>query len=149
MLILSSKSATVMVIFIVAMVAFCLASVFGAMTGPISILPNKTNEGVLDNLSSFVENGHSGQSYGSNSYNDHGGRSSSSYDNSHSVETTTDSGSSSQDSGGSSSSSSGSSSSSSGSSSSGSSSSGGSSSGPSSGGSSSSSGSPNVETTTG
>lgn len=149
MLILSSKSATVMVIFIVAMVAFCLASVFGAMTGPISILPNKTNEGVLDNLSSFVENGHSGQSYGSNSYNDHGGRSSSSYDNSHSVETTTDSGSSSQDSGGSSSSSSGSSSSSSGSSSSGSSSSGGSSSSPSSGGSSSSSGSPNVETTTG
>ncbi|WP_410320052.1 hypothetical protein [Methanobrevibacter sp.] len=146
---MSSKSATVMVIFIVAMVAFCLASVFGAMTGPISILPNKTNEGVLDNLSSFVENGHSGQSYGSNSYNDHGGRSSSSYDNSHSVETTTDSGSSSQDSGGSSSSSSGSSSSSSGSSSSGSSSSGGSSSGPSSGGSSSSSGSPNVETTTG
>ena len=128
MLILSSKSATVMVIFIVAMVAFCLASVFGAMTGPISILPNKTNEGVLDNLSSFVENGHSGQSYGSNSYNDHGGRSSSSYDNSHSVETTTDSGSSSQDSGGSSSSSGDSSSS---------------------GGSSSGSGSANVETTTG
>ena len=126
------------------MVAFCLASVFGAMTGPISILPNKTNEGVLDNLSSFVENGHSGQSYGSNSYNDHGGRSSSSYDNSHSVETTTDSGSSSQDSGGSSSSSGDSSSSGS---SSGSSSSGGSSS--SSGGSSSGSGSANVETTTG
>ena len=65
---MSSKSATVLVIFIVAIVAFCLASVFGAMTGPISILPNKTNEGVLDNLSSFVENGHSGESYGSNSY---------------------------------------------------------------------------------
>ena len=143
---MSSKSATVMVIFIVAMVAFCLASVFGAMTGPISILPNKTNEGVLDNLSSFVENGHSGQSYGSNSYNDHGGRSSSSYDDSHSVETTTDSGSSSHDSGSSSSSSSGSSSSSSGSNSG--SSSGSSNSGSNSGGSSSSSGSSNVETTT-
>ncbi len=119
---MSSKSATVLVIFIVAIVAFCLASVFGAMTGPISILPNKTNEGVLDNLSSFVENGHSGESYGSNSYHDSGSRSSSSSDNSHNVETTTDSGSSSQGSGSSSSSSSGSSSSGSGSSSSGSSS---------------------------
>ena len=66
---MSSRSATLLVIFTVAIVAFCLASVFASMTGPISILPNKTNDStILDNVSSFVENGNSGESYGYKSY---------------------------------------------------------------------------------
>ncbi len=50
---MSSRSATVLVIFIVAVVAFCFASVFASMTGPISILPNNTESdtGLFDNLS--------------------------------------------------------------------------------------------------
>jgi len=88
---MSSRSATLLVIFTVAIVAFCLASVFASMTGPISILPNKTNDStILDNVSSFVENGNSGESYGYKSYDNHEDRSGSSSGNSHDVETTTD-----------------------------------------------------------
>lgn len=88
---MSSRSATVLVIFTVAIVAFCLASVFASMTGTISILPNGTNEsGILDNVSSFVENGNTGESYGDKNYNNHESYSSSSSGNSHDVETTTD-----------------------------------------------------------
>ena len=100
---MSSRSATLLVIFTVAIVAFCLASVFASMTGPISILPNKTNDStILDNVSSFVENGNSGESYGYKSYDNHEDHSSSSSSDSSSsssssgsnVETTTDFGSS-------------------------------------------------------
>lgn len=94
MVILSSRSATVLVIFIVAIVAFCLATVFASMTGPISILPNDTDSGgVLDNLSAITDGtGDSGNSYGYQDYNDY---SSSSDDSSYSsddsqVETTTE-----------------------------------------------------------
>lgn len=92
MLKLSSRSATVLVIFIVACIAFCLATVFASMTGPISILPNESESGgILDNLS-VIENADTGdhQSYGYDNSNDY----SSNYDSSQSsepqVETTTD-----------------------------------------------------------
>ena len=88
---LSSRSATVLVIAIVAIVAFCLASVFGAMTGPISILPNQSEEGgVLNNLSSFVEHGDTGESYGNTNYDNH--YSEDSQNSGSNVETTIDSG---------------------------------------------------------
>ena len=48
---LSSRSAKVLVIFVVAIIAFCLACVCASMTGPISILPNESSGGILDNLS--------------------------------------------------------------------------------------------------
>ena len=89
---LSSRSATVLVIFTVACVAFCLASVFAAMTGPISILPNETNNtGILDNLSALTDQDNDNyQSYGYDDSNDY----SSNYDDQQSeetqVETTTD-----------------------------------------------------------
>jgi hypothetical protein len=52
----TSRSATVLVIFIVAVIAFCLASVFASMTGPISILPNETESGgIMDNLSAITD----------------------------------------------------------------------------------------------
>lgn len=81
MKILSSKSATVLVIFVIAVIAFCLASVFGAMVGPISILPNNTDDtgSILDNLSAITEGtGDTGDSYGYQDYNDYS-QSSSSY----------------------------------------------------------------------
>lgn len=90
---LSSRSATVLVIFSVACIAFCLATVFASMTGPISILPNESNSGsVLDNLSVLTDSdNHNYQSYG---YDDSKSDSQSSED-SHSdepkVETTTES----------------------------------------------------------
>ena len=37
---MSSKSATLLVVFVIAVGAFCIASVFAAMTGEINILPN-------------------------------------------------------------------------------------------------------------
>ena len=91
---MASRSATVLVIFVIAVIAFCLASVFGAMTGTISILPNESNTGgVLDNLSAITDGtGDTGISYG----NEHSDYSSSSGSD---VETTTDSSSSSSDSG--------------------------------------------------
>ena len=56
MFILASRSATVLVIFIIAIIAFCLATVFASMTGPISILPAKNESGgVLDNLSVITD----------------------------------------------------------------------------------------------
>ena len=49
---MASRSANLLVIFVVAIFAFCFASVFASMTGPISILPNETdNATILDNLS--------------------------------------------------------------------------------------------------
>lgn len=92
MLKLSSRSATILVILVVAFLAFCLASVFGAMTGPISILPNESESGgVLDNLSAITDSDDNYKSYGSQSTNDYS--SSYSSDDSKSeqqVETTTD-----------------------------------------------------------
>ena len=101
MFIMTSRSATVLVIFVIAVIAFCLASVFGAMTGPISIFPNETEGGsILDNLSAITDgSGDTGNSYG---YDDSNYYSSSSSDSgSSNVETTTDdsSGSSQQSSG--------------------------------------------------
>ena len=97
---MSSRSATVLVIFVVACIAFCLATVFASMTGPISILPNESESGgILDNLS-VIENADTGdhQSYGYDNSNDY----SSNYDTSQSsepqVETTTDDSSSNQES---------------------------------------------------
>lgn len=89
---LSSRSATVLVIFIVACIAFCLATVFAAMTGPISILPNESDSGsVLDNLSAITDSdNYNYQSYG---YDDSKSDSSSSDDSQDAepkVETTTD-----------------------------------------------------------
>lgn len=89
---MSSRSATVLVIFIVACIAFCLATVFAAMTGPISILPNESDSGsVLDNLSVITDSdNYNYQSYG---YDDSKSDSSSSDDsqsNEPNVETTTD-----------------------------------------------------------
>ena len=89
---MSSRSATVLVIFVVACVAFCLASVFGAMTGPISILPNESNNGsVLDNLSAITDSDDNYETYGhdqSSQSNDYS--SSSSQSSEPTVETTTD-----------------------------------------------------------
>ncbi len=94
MFILSSRSATILVIFIVACIAFCLASVFGAMTGPISILPNESSGGILDNLSAITDSNSSPTTYG---YDDSQSYSQSSQDSSSSnVETTVDESSSNQ-----------------------------------------------------
>ena len=142
MLNLASRSATVLVIFIVAILAFCLASVFASMTGPISILPNESESGgIFDNLSAITDNDVSSDSYGYNDYDDYSySDGSSSSSSSSKVETTTDdSSSSSSDSSNVDTTTDDSSSSSGGSSSSGDSSS----------GSSSSSGGGSVETTTG
>lgn len=57
----------VLVIFIVAIVAFCLASVFASMTGQISILPNETNDNnttIFQNLTND-DGGFNYKSYGS------------------------------------------------------------------------------------
>ncbi|WP_407392670.1 hypothetical protein [Methanobrevibacter sp.] len=88
---MSSRSATVLVIFVVAIIAFCFASVFAAMTGPISILPNGTDSGgILDDLSAITNDSGDGNSYGYQDYNDYSSSdSSSSYDDSD-VETTVD-----------------------------------------------------------
>ena len=93
MLILSSRSATVLVIFIVAVLAFCLANVFASMTGQISIVPNETESGgVLDNLSAITDdNVDNGNSYGYQDYNDYSSADTSSDDKVKSnIETTTD-----------------------------------------------------------
>lgn len=84
-----SKSATFLVIFIVAIIAFCIACVCASMTGQISILPNDNeSDSFLDNL--FVitnDTGSSGQSYGSKDYSLSSSSSSSNDDSQ--VETTT------------------------------------------------------------
>ena len=91
MLNLASRSATVLVIFIVAILAFCLASVFASMTGPISILPNESESGgIFDNLSAITDNDvNSDNSYGYHDYDDYS-YSDDSSSSSSSVETTTD-----------------------------------------------------------
>ena len=96
---MSSRSATVLVIFMIAILAFCLACVFAAMTGPISILPEESESGgILDNLSAITEDtGDTGNSYGDPSYTDYSTSSSSSDDSQ--VETTTDDSSDADDSG--------------------------------------------------
>ncbi|WP_407411458.1 hypothetical protein [Methanobrevibacter sp.] len=89
---MSSRSATVLVIFIVACIAFCLATVFASMTGPISILPNESESGgILDNLS-VIENADTGdhQSYGYDNSNDYSSNYESSQSSEPQVETTTD-----------------------------------------------------------
>lgn len=90
---LSSRSATVLVIFSVAVIAFCLATVFAAMTGPISILPNESDSGgILDNLSAITDSDNSNsyhQSYSEDSY-DYSSRHSDSHSDDSQVETTTD-----------------------------------------------------------
>lgn len=94
MIIVSSRSATVLVIFIVAILAFCFASVFASMTGPISILPNESQSGgILDNLSAITDDtSNSGDSYNYNDYYDYSSDDSSSDDDSDDshVETTKD-----------------------------------------------------------
>ena len=93
MFILTSRSATVLVIFIIAIIAFCLATVFASMTGPISILPAKNESGgVLDNLSVITDTkdgGYSGQSYGYKD-KDYTNKQPSSQSSKSNVETTTD-----------------------------------------------------------
>ena len=88
---MTSRSATVLVIFVIAIFAFCLASVFAVMTGPISILPNETDSGgILDNLSAITDDvDNSDNSYGYQSY-DYSGHSSSDHSDDSKVETTTD-----------------------------------------------------------
>ena len=76
---MASRSATVLVIFVIAVIAFCLASVCASMTGTISILPNGTGNGptILDNLSAITDGtGDTGVSYG-NEHKDYSGSSSS------------------------------------------------------------------------
>ena len=95
---MSSRSATVLVIFTVAIIAFCLACVCASITGPISILPSESNSGsILDNLSAITDGtGNNGESYGYQDYNDYSSSDSgSSYSDDSNVETTTDSSSSS------------------------------------------------------
>ncbi|WP_298520512.1 hypothetical protein [uncultured Methanobrevibacter sp.] len=78
---MSSRSATVLVIFVIAMVAFCLASVFGAMTGTITIFPNATDDSSELSNSSYNEY----KTYGSEYNNDYG-----SYDDSSNSENNND-----------------------------------------------------------
>ena len=93
---MASRSATVLVIFIIAIIAFCLATVFASVTGPISILPAKNESGgVLDNLSVITDTkdgGYSGQSYGYKD-KDYTNKQPSSQSSKSNVETTTDTGS--------------------------------------------------------
>ena len=88
---MTSRSATVLVIFVIAIFAFCFASVFAAMTGPISILPNETDSGgILDNLSAITDDtDNSDNSYGYQSY-DYSSYSSSDSSDDSNVETTTE-----------------------------------------------------------
>lgn len=87
---MSSRSATVLVIFVVAIIAFCLATVFASMTGPISILPNESDTGsILDNLSAITNDTvDSDNSYRYQDYDDYSSSDSSSDDSY--VETTSD-----------------------------------------------------------
>lgn len=92
MRLLSSKSATFLVIFIVAIIAFCLACVCASMTGEISILPNgNESEGVLDNLSTIINDSEdTGESYSSQNHDDYSSSSSDSSYRESNVETTVD-----------------------------------------------------------
>ena len=86
---MSSRSATVLVIFIVAIIAFCLACVCASITGPISILPNESNSGgILDNLSAITDD--NVDSYDNQYSDDYSYSSSSDSYSSYNVETTVD-----------------------------------------------------------
>ena len=101
---MSSRSATFLVIFAVAIIAFCFACVCASITGPISILPNESDAGsILDNLSAITDGtGDSGESYGNQYSNDYNSPSQDYSSSSESnVETTVDSSSGSGESGGS------------------------------------------------
>ena len=89
---MSSRSATVLVIFSVAVIAFCLASVFASMTGPISILPNESESGgILDNLSVLTDSEDNNyQSYGYDDSQESSSSSDSSQSSEQQIETTTD-----------------------------------------------------------
>ena len=90
---MTSRSATVLVIFIIAILAFCFASVFAAMTGPISILPQESDSGgILDNLSAITDDIDNDNSYGYQQYDDYSSNdySDDSSDDSSNLETTTD-----------------------------------------------------------
>ena len=67
---MSSRTATVLVILIIAIMAFCLACVCASMTGQISILPQESESGgILDNLSAITEDsGDTVNSYGNPDY---------------------------------------------------------------------------------
>lgn len=53
---MASKSANILMIFVIAVIAFCLASVCASITGPISFMPEQNATGVsLDNLSVLPE----------------------------------------------------------------------------------------------
>lgn len=66
---MASRSATVLVIFTVAVLAFCSATVMGSMTGPLNLFPQNSG-GVLDNLSAITD-GEGNEAIGSQSYNDY------------------------------------------------------------------------------
>lgn len=66
---MASRSATVLVIFTVAVLAFCSATVVGSMTGPLNLFPQNSG-GVLDNLSAITD-GEGNEAIGSQSYNDY------------------------------------------------------------------------------
>lgn len=66
---MASRSATVLVIFTVAVLAFCSATVVGSMTGPLNLFPQNSG-GVLDNLSAITD-GKGNEAIGSQSYNDY------------------------------------------------------------------------------
>ncbi|MBQ2666428.1 hypothetical protein [Methanobrevibacter sp.] len=69
---MTSRSATVLVIFVIAIFAFCLASVFAAMTGPISILPNESESGgILDNLTALTDDTDNSYGYQDYDYQDY------------------------------------------------------------------------------
>lgn len=85
---MSSKPATVLVMLTVAIVAFCLASCFAAMTGPISILPMELDSGNTSDDVSDVQVDNSDDNNDYQDYSDYSGSSYSGYD----VETTTDNG---------------------------------------------------------
>lgn len=66
---MASRSATVLVIFTVAVLAFCSATVVGSMTGPLNLFPQDSG-GILDNLSAITD-GEGNEAIGSQSYNDY------------------------------------------------------------------------------
>ena len=87
---MSSRSATVLAIFVVAIIAFCLACVFASITGPISILPNESDSsGSLDNFSNSTYD--TEDTYDNQYYDDYSYSNSYSYQDYSNVETTTDS----------------------------------------------------------
>lgn len=82
---MSSKPATLLVVFVISVAAFCIASVFGAMTGEINILPNETDllnssDNITDNASVSDSSSYDSENDYSYSSGDSGDSSSQSYD---------------------------------------------------------------------